>query len=67
MPQEIPNQRAIFSHPLGARPVGDPGRLHDRVVVTHVVDNAHETVIEHLERLAEDGIQFRNGSAGDHR
>jgi hypothetical protein len=49
--------------PLRAAAVGDARRLHHRGVVAHVVDDAHEAVVEHREGLVEDLLDRLDGGA----
>ena len=47
MPQQIANQCPIVGNAFGSRTVTDPSRLDDRRIVSHVVDETNESVIEH--------------------
>jgi hypothetical protein len=46
MLHQIVDESAILAERLGAGTVGDAGRLDDRVVVTHEIDDTDETVIQ---------------------
>ena len=47
MPHQVANQPAIVRDLARAFAVADAGGLHDRLVVAHHVDQAHEAVVEH--------------------
>ena len=57
---EIAHQRAVVLHPLGPGAIGNPSRLDHGGVVSHVIHDPHEPVIENMERHAEDRIQRWN-------
>jgi hypothetical protein len=57
VPQQIPDEPAVLVHFLGAGAIRHPRRLHDRPVVSHVIDNPDEAVVEDRERHAENGVQ----------
>src|ERR1700756_2925033 len=63
MPHQVVDETAVFADLLSATAVRDPRRLHDSRVVAHVIDDAHEAVVEHRQRLVEDFLQRRYGSA----
>ncbi len=67
MAKEVADQGPILTDALGANTIGDTGRLDDRVVVAHVIDHAHEAIVEHLEWLAEHGVERRNGGTRNQR
>jgi len=46
MPQQIADQGPIVGNPLGSLAVADPGRLHDRLIVPHHVDQTDESVVQ---------------------
>jgi hypothetical protein len=50
--QEVADKTAVLLHFLGPLAVRDPGRLHDGFVGAHIIDDAHEAVVEHLEGFA---------------
>src|SRR5690625_1307029 len=60
MAHQVADQPAVFLHPLGASAVGDASRLDDRCIVTHVVDDANEAMIENRQRRVEDFLQRRH-------
>ena len=63
---QIPDQSCILRDPPCALTVGDPRRLHDRSIVTHVVDDADEAVIQDRDRAIEDFLErLDGGSASD--
>jgi hypothetical protein len=65
VPQQVMDQPGIAAGLLGALAVGHPRRLHDGAIVAHVVDHAHEAVVEHRDRLVEDLFEpRRRGPAG---
>ena len=49
MPQQIADQPAIVRNLARPFAVADAGRLHDRLIVPHHVDQADESVVEHGE------------------
>ena len=63
MAHQVADQAGIILHSLGPPTVGDAGRLHDRVVVTHIVDDAHESVVQNLMRIVEVRLHARNRGA----
>ena len=56
---EIADQPLVVAHRLGALTVGYAGGLHDRGIVTHVVDYPDEAVVEDGENLIEAILQRR--------
>ncbi len=65
MAHQVLDKPAVLADLLGALAVGDAGRLHDRRIVAHVIDYAHEAMIQHGRRLVEDRLQRRHrGAAG---
>ena len=58
---QVADQSGILLYPLGAAAIGDPGRLHDGVVISHVVDDADEAVIEDRNGLIQQGLERRHG------
>jgi hypothetical protein len=63
MAQQVVDKALVLAHLLGALAVGDARRLHDRGVVAHVVDDAHEAVVEHRDGLVENLLQRWHGGA----
>ena len=63
MPHEIANEAAVASLPLAAAAVGDARRLHDGFVVAHVVDHAHEAMVEHRHGLEQQIFECRDRRA----
>ncbi len=63
MPHQVIDQPLILADPPGAAAVGDAGRLHDRRVVAHVVDDADKAVIQHRQRLIKDFLECRHRGA----
>src|SRR5882724_10740801 len=61
--QQVVDEAAVLAHLLGALAVGDARRLHDRGVIAHVVDDAHEAVVEHREGLVENLFERRDSGA----
>ena len=57
---QIADQAGILLHPPGAAAIGDAGRLHDRGVVAHVVDDAGRS----RDRAAGTGWNSMASSAG---
>src|SRR5688572_29956416 len=57
MAHQIHYEATVFVHLLCATAVRNTGGLYDRVVVAHVVDDAYEAVIQHLEGFIEDFLQ----------
>ena len=60
MPHQVANQAAVFVDLLRACPVRHPRRLYHGAVIAEIVDHAHESLVEHAQRLAEDGVERRN-------
>ena len=61
MPHEIADQAPVLVDLPGSGAIGNAGGLHDGMIAAHVVHDADEPVVEHLERNAEDFIQSGNG------
>jgi hypothetical protein len=61
--QQVADQPAVVSRRLRPAAIADPRRLHDGRVVAHIVDHAHETVIEHRDRLEQPLLQPRRDGA----
>ena len=59
MPDEIVDQPAVLADLLGSAAVTDAGRLHDRGIVAHVVDDPDKAVIEDGHGLVENLLQRR--------
>ena len=63
--EEVTDESPVFVHALRALAVRDPRGLDDGGVVAHVVHEADEPIVEHLERLAQDGVGGRDGRPRD--
>ena len=63
VPHQVIDEPLILADLAGAAAVGDAGRLHDRGVVAHVIDDADKPVIEHRQRLVEDRLERRHRGA----
>src|SRR5260221_3934181 len=63
MAQQVAQEPAVLPRATGTPAVRHTGRLHDRLIVAHVVDEAHEAVIEHGNRLPDLGVERGNGGA----
>ena len=63
MPHEIADQVFIVARAARACPVGHAGRLHDRRVVAHIVDDADKPAVKDPERFAENTFQRRDRRA----
>ena len=61
MPHEVADQSTILVHLARAAAVGDARRLHDGRVVAHVVDHAHEAVVEHRQDVEENVLERWHG------
>ena len=59
MAHKIADEPAVLAPPAGAAPVGDPRRLNHRRVVAHIIDDADEAVVEHLDGLVKDLFERR--------
>ena len=46
MAHQVANQRAVVGDAFGSFTVTDPGRLYDRAVVSHAIDQTHEPVVQ---------------------
>ena len=57
---QIIDQPLVLTDLAGAAAVGDAGRLHDRRVVAHVIDDADKPVIENGNRLVKDRFERRH-------
>jgi hypothetical protein len=44
---QIIDEPPVLADLAGAAAIGNPRRLHDRRIVTHIVDDANEAAIEH--------------------
>src|SRR5262245_14708364 len=63
MTHEITNQSTVLVDPLRASAVGHTGRLDDRRVAAHVVDNPNEAVVQNMESSAKDRVElWRRGA-----
>ena len=60
---EVADEAAVAPPPLAAAAVGDARRLHDGLVVAHVVDHADETVVEHRHGFEQELFQRRDRGA----
>src|SRR6516162_2644315 len=60
---QIVDESPVLADLSGPAAIGDSRRLNDSSVVTHVIDNADKTVIEHRQRLAKDLLQRRHRGA----
>jgi hypothetical protein len=63
MAHEIVDEAAILADLARAAAIGDARRLHDRGIVAHIVDDAHEAMIEHGDRLIENLLERGDGGA----
>ena len=63
VPHQIADQSAVVGDLPRARPVADPRRLDDRLVVAHRVDEADEAVVEHGKGDAQQGVDGCDGRA----
>jgi hypothetical protein len=62
---QVADEAAILVRRPGAPPVGDAGRLNDRRIVPHVVDDPDEAVVEHRDGLEQHGFEGgHRGAAG---
>ena len=57
---QVANQAAVLADATGARAVGNPGRLHDRRIIPHVVDHPDEPVVQHGILTSQDGLEVRD-------
>ena len=64
---QVIDQAAIGADLPGAAAIGDARGLHDRGIVAHVVDHAHEAAIEHRQGLVEDLLERRRHRAPGRR
>ena len=60
---QIVDEPLVLRHLLRATAVGDARRLHHRRIVAHIVDDAHEAVVEHGQRPIEQFFERRHGRA----
>ena len=67
VPHQVADQSFVVADRFRALAVGDPGRLHHGRVVPHVVDHADEAVVEHGQRLEQEGLHRRDGRAQGRR
>ena len=58
MPHEIADQPPVLMDLAGTGAVGHARGLHDGMVGAHVVHDADEPVVEHVEGNAQDLVQF---------
>ena len=58
--EEVAYQSSVLPQFLRPLAVGDTRRLHDGIVTAHVVDNAHEAVVENFEGLTENVVEGGN-------
>ena len=65
VPHQVADEAAVLVPALGAPAVGRSRRLHDGRVVAHVVDDAHEPVVQHANGLPQHGIELCDRRAGD--
>jgi len=63
MAHEIVDEPAILADLARAAAIGDARRLHDGGIVAHIVDDAHEAMIEHGDRLVENLLERGDGGA----
>ena len=63
VPHRIVDQSLVLAHLLGAGAIRYPRRPNHRAVVAHVIDDPHESVVEHGNRLVKDFLQGRHGGA----
>jgi hypothetical protein len=57
---QIVDEPLVLTDLAGAAAVGHAGRLHDRCVVAHVIDDADKSVIENGQRLVKDRFERRH-------
>ena len=62
---EVADQAFVVGDGLGALAVRDPRGLRDGGVIAHVVDEAHEAVVEHRDGLIE--VRLHGGDGGAQR
>ena len=60
MPHEVADQPPVLVDLPGTGAVGNAGGLHDGMIAAHVVHDADEPVVEHLEGNAQHLVQFGN-------
>ena len=63
VPQQVANQSPVLVDLLRAPAVRHPRRLHDRMIVTHVIDQSDKAVVEHVEPPTENGGEPVNSGA----
>ena len=62
---QVADQPFVVLHRFRAAPIADAGRLTDRRIVAHIVDDAHKAVVEHGNGLVEMGLHpFGDGAQG---
>ena len=60
MAHEIADKAAVFAQPASATPIRDAGGLYHRRIITHVVDDPNEAVVEDRDGLVEDLLKRRS-------
>ena len=57
MPHEIADEPGILMDLARPLAVGDARRLNDGAIIAHIVDDPHEAVVEHRDRLVKDLLE----------
>ena len=61
MPHQIANQSSIIRHLARPFTVTNTGRLHDRLIVSHRIDETDESVVQHRKLFPSQGISLSGG------